>query len=295
MTDLNGYPYDLMSGDGLDTLVAYNPGDDNPVYGPINSLHPNFDKILVGVKAGDPDVWELFNIVDSVMNRFVAISERYSWNGRDILFDGDPLRGPLSELLTRCLETGDTENLTAVAKFGENLAQNPNEHSREQAFGWLARYRFQITSEGYVVGYKGVTQDDGDSTLYLSTWSSAVAGKPSGFVNGVPVRPLSRVPQRVGDHVTLPRSEVKHNPDVLCDRGLHVSTINYARSYGNTLVVVLVNPRDIVSVPGHGEKMRTCGYTFVSVESSRVPDASTTPILSGADVSGWQGDVGYRV
>lgn len=287
------FPYELVSEGAVATLVAFNPEAREPVF-MANGLHPNFEAIKAGLDAGDPNVWNLFNIVDAVMSRFVAISERYAWNGRDILFDGDPIEGPLSDLLTRCLETGDIENLTAVAKFGENLAQNPNEHSREQAFGWLARYQFQITSEGYVVGYKGlhVGQEDG---IYFSTWASKVEGVPSGFVNGIPVEPLSQIPQRVGDCVTLPRSEVKHNPNVLCDRGLHVSTENYARGYGGIVGVVLVNPRDIVSVPGHGEKMRTCGYTLVSVDAASVPAAASAPVLSGAAVSGWQGDVGYRV
>jgi hypothetical protein len=290
---MTGFPYDLVSGGVVDTLTGFNPSPDatEGIYGPINSFHPNFNEILAGLRAGDPDVWELFNVVDAVMNRFVAISDRYSWNGQDILFDGDPLSGPLSDLLTECLQTGKTDDLFAVAKFGENLAMNPNPHSREQAFGWLARYNFQITSEGYVVVYKGLQLTD-DPEVFTSTWASQVPGKPSGFVNGVPVPELSTIPQKVGDKVTLPRSEVLHDPMVACSRGLHAATESYARVYGGVVGVGLVHPRDIVSVPHSGAKMRTCGYVLVSTDASGL---STAPVLSGAAVSGWQGDVGYKV
>jgi hypothetical protein len=280
-----------VTGEGLDTLVAFNPNSTSPIYGPINGLHPNFQAILSGLRAGDPGVWELFNVVDAVMSRFTSISERYAWNGHDILFDGDPLDGPLSELLTQCLQTGKTDDLFAVAKFGENLAMNPNEHSREQALGWLTRYNFQITSEGYVVTYKGLQTTD-DPNVFESTWASQVPGKPSGFVNGVPVPELSRIPQRVGDHVTLPRSEVLWDPNIACARGLHAATEQYARSYGSVVGVALVHPRDIGSVPHGGGKMRTSGYVLVSVD---VESLSNAPVLSGAAVSGWQGDVGYKV
>lgn len=288
---MSGFPMNLVTGGPVSTLTAFNPDSDNPIYGPINSLHPNFDAIVAGLRAGDPSVWGLFDVVGAVMSRFVAISDRYAWDGRNILFDGDPLEGPLSDLLARCLQTGNTDDLMAVARFGENLAMNPNAHSREQAFGWLARNNFQITSEGWVVTYKGL-QATKEPDLYTSTWASQVPGKPSGFVNGVPVKPLSKVPQRVGDHVTLPRSEVKHDPNIACARGLHAATEQYARDYGSIVGVALVHPRDIVSVPHEGGKMRTSGYVLVSVDTEALADA---PVLSGAAVSGWQGDVGYRV
>lgn len=285
------YKFEHVQDDKVDTLLAFNPDEVNALYGPINSYHPNFKEILAGLRAGDPNVWGLFDVVGAVMSRFTAISDRYAWDGKNILFDGDPIEGPLSDLLRQCLETGNTDDLMAVAKFGENLAMNPNAHSREQAFGWLARYNFQITSEGYVVIYKGLQLTD-EEGLYTSTWSSRVAGKPSGFVNGVPVPELSKIPQRVGDTVTLPRSEVRHDPNIACSRGLHAATEDYAAGYGGIVGVALVHPRDIVSVPHHGAKMRTCAYTLVSVDSKSL---STAPVLSGAAVSGWQGDVGYRV
>lgn len=285
------FPYDLVSGGEVATLTAFN-AEGVGFVGPINSYHPNFKAILAGLRAGDPDVWPLFNVVDAVMNRFVAITERYAWNGKDILFDGDPIKGPLSALLEECLRTGNVDDLTAVARFGENLAQNPSDNSREQAFGWLARYKFQITSEGYVVTYKGLQQDDDDKSLFHSTWSSKVPGVPSGFVNGVPVEELSQIPQRVGDHVTLPRAEVLNDPNIACARGLHAATEQHARSYGSVVGVALVHPRDIASVPNNGGKMRTAGYVLVSTDVEGLSDAA---VLSGSAVSGWQGDVGYKV
>lgn len=285
------FPATLTSGGTVDTLTAYNPDSSTPVYGPINSYHPNFERILAGLRAGDPNVWTLFNVADGVLNAFKQISERYAWDGESILFDGDPQHSTFTELLERVMKSGDLSGLSAIAKFGEKLASNPNLHSREQTYDWLAAHEFQITQDGDVVGYKGLVGGQDDE--WRSYASSQEKGRPSGFVNGVPVPELSRIPQKPGDVVTLPRSEVAHDPSQACKRGLHVATKGYAATYG-TVHFVYVNPRDIVSVPtdGGGEKVRACRYVLgpqATVETAGPVLRETTT------VNAWQGDVGYKV
>src|SRR5690606_21503312 len=162
----------------------------------------------------------------------------------------------------------------ALAKFWEKLESNPNEHSRAQAYDFLATHTFQITPEGDVVGYKGdaPTVQPG---VYESTARSRVPGVPSTLGNRVPQTPLSTVRQKVGDEVTMPRSEVTHDPSKSCERGLHVATRSYAKSYG-TVMRVTFNPRDIVSVPtaDHGEKVRVNRYVVESIDDGSTSDAA---------------------
>jgi hypothetical protein len=276
---------------GVDVVVAFDESRDNPVL-MADSRHPHFSAIVDAIKAGDTSVFDLFDVGTGVAKRFEQITDRVSYDGRQILFDGDPIHNALADQVQRALEAGEQSYLP-LAKFWEKLASNPNEHSKTQAYDWLAAHKFQITEDGDVVGYKGVhTSGSGE---YISTWASQVPSTPSAFVDGVPVPPLSKVPNRLGTVVTLPRSEVKHDPNVACSRGLHVSTHSYAESYvRGTVLEVHVNPRDIVSVPkdGRGEKVRVCRYKIARVA---VDNNGNAPVLRADSKSTWVGDVGYSV
>lgn len=285
------FPATLVEGVDKSVVTAFDMGSANSVH-MADSFHPHWNAIIRGLEAGDPNVWELFDVATGVVNRFREITDRVSWNGTDVLWDGDPVHSALSEHLSRVIQSGDENAFTATAKFWEKLESNPNAHSREQAFSWLAASQFQITPDGDVVGYKGV-YDNGDGT-YKSWHASSVAGSPSAFVNGSPVAERIQVPQNIGDVVTMPRSEVKHDPTVSCHRGLHVATRAYATSYGNTVLEVHVNPRDIVSVPNdaHGAKVRACRYYVARIAGL---EGDTRPVLTDEPAPVWTGNVGYRV
>lgn len=290
MTNEFAFPATMTTGRGLATVTAFNVDAKEPLY-VATETHPHWSGIVEGLRVGDPGVWDLFDVASGVMAGFKQVSERYSWDGHDVLFDGDPVTGPFASLLQRSLEEGNKDNYTALAKFGEKLAANPSDNSREQAYRFLSNHRFQITPDGDVVAYKSVF-DAGDG-LFLSGHSSRVAGKPSAFVNGVAIAPLSQVPQKVGDVVTMPRSEVVEDPAKACERGLHVGTVNYwSGGWHAGLLEVHVNPRDFVSIPnGEDAKARVCRYYVARV--SVKPDGGT--VLTDAPTYQWAGDVGYKV
>lgn len=281
------FPASLTTnGNGVSVVTAFNVESDTPVY-VADSRHPAWDDILEGLTSGDPKVWDLFDVAGGMMNKFRQVTDRVSWDGEQVLWDGDPIHTVLSEQLSRALEDGNPDNYVALANFWEKLESNPNEHSRQQAYEFLATHEFQITPDGDVVGYKGVTENADGS--YSSVASSRVADKPSAYVNGKALPPLSRVTQNLGDLVTMPRSEVAHNPHLFCNRGLHVATRDYASSYG-TVLEVHVNPRDICSVPNdaRGEKVRVNRYKVARV----AVEPHGGPVLRQDD-NVWVGDVGY--
>jgi hypothetical protein len=292
---MTAFSYVLTNQDGLGaTITAFNPDAEQPLV-TANSAHPHFDEIVAGIQAGDPAVWDLFNVAEGMIAKFSKVTDRVSWNGSEVLFDGDPIHSVLADQLSRAIREGKTANYLALARFWERLQANPNDHSREQAYRFLAASAFQITADGLVVGFKGVT-DNGDGT-YSSTATSQVAGRPSAYVNGQPLPAMSKVKQRIGDEVSMPRSEVVHDPAKSCDRGLHVATYNYAKSYG-TVMEVHVDPADIVSVPnGEDEKVRACRYKVAGLARDLDSYGQSTVLQSESAVAaaGWQGDVGYKV
>lgn len=255
-----------------------------------DSFHPHWQAISDAFDAGDESIYGLFDVREGLGRRLENLSERVSYNGEDILFDGTPVHSVLADQIKRALESGEADYMPLI-RFWEKLESNPQQHSKEQAYRWLATHDFKITEDGDVVAYKGVV--DNKNGTFSSISSSNVPDTPSGYVDGVPVPPLSTVTQKIGSVVTMPRDEVKHDPSVACHRGLHVGDWSYARGFARGAVLeVHVNPRDIVSVPNdeRSRKVRTCKYKVVSVVTS---EYSGGPVLRPAEVEETWEDVGY--
>ena len=182
----------------------------------------------------------------------------------------------------------------ALARFWEKLLSNPSQHSREQAYDFLAKAAFQITEDGDVVAFKRVYPTT-DASVFESGWASQKRGVPSAYVNGIPIKELSKVPQRIGDTVTMPRSEVVHDPSNACARGLHVATQAYLGNSG-TIMEVHVNPRDIVSVPRSDTgKARVCAYKVAGFVNENPAHYGSTVLRQSSSTAVLAGDVGTRV
>lgn len=145
--------------------------------------------------------------------------------------------------------------------FLDNLHQNVNEDIRTQLFRWMdyenrAGNGFGITEDGCIVGYKGC---QGTILEPMSSFSGTA------IVDGVEI--TGKIPNKVGSVVSMPRSAVQYDPEVGCSTGLHVGTRDYAVNWAPILLLVKVNPRDIVSVPYEcdSQKIRVCEYTVLKV------------------------------
>lgn len=269
-----------------------------------DSFHPHWSAIVDAFDRDDERIYDLFDVKAGLGRRLEALTDRVSYNGQDILFDGVVIHTVLAEQIKRALESGEADYMPLI-RFWEKLESNPQEHSKEQAYRWLSTHDFKITEDGDVVAYKGVRvqgydnlysherPDVTDASVFVSISSSNVPDVPSGYVDGEPVPPQSVIPQKIGSVVTMPRNEVKHDPNVSCHRGLHVGDWSYAKNFAQGAVLeVHVNPRDIVSVPNDSSsrKVRTCKYKVVSVVTAQY---SGGPVLRPASVQETWEDVGY--
>lgn len=220
---------------------------------------PHFANVVAQLDAGVYKP-ELFDVFKALEHNPKQLTERIKVNGRTILFDNDPQSGIVADQVLHFLD--HDEDVTALVNFWELSATNPVPHSREQGARFLAATASQgpitITTEGMLVAYKGMNRSsDADGDYYRPTSNGLI------IVNGETGR-SGDLQQRKGDIVEMPRSEVVHDPGASCSVGLHVGTFNYATHYGNRVLAVLVNPRDMVSVPnGEDEKMRVCRYQII--------------------------------
>jgi len=249
-----GLQYTLIGNeDGDSNIVVFVPGAAPQV---AHSSHPNFDRILAGAIDGDTAVVELFDSAATVGQRFERLSERVTTKNGRLYLDGVQVDNALATQVLRFLDEG-VDNWAPLVRFFENVQSNPQEHSREQLYTWLAARDFTITHDGLIVGYKGVAVQDGG-------YYSISQGKA--IVNGEVYS--GSIPNPLGAIVEMPRDEVTHDPSQGCHAGLHFGTYEYADSFARgALLEVLVNPRDVVSVPTDSgwAKARTCRYQVVGI------------------------------
>src|SRR5690349_20374459 len=125
MSNAFAFPATLIQSEHRTTVTAYNVNSDTPLY-TADSSHPHFNDIVDGLRSGDPKVWDWFDVAGGVMSKFSQVTDRISWNGADVLWDGDVFEKPVAEFLGRLIRDGNVRNYTAFARFIEKLESNPN-------------------------------------------------------------------------------------------------------------------------------------------------------------------------
>jgi hypothetical protein len=215
----------------------------------INHAHPNFKKIVAGLKSGlDED--ELAGLIQANMKKEIAkaVGVEFKEDGV-ILMDGEPVSDALIVRYRFMIENDFP--LEGFKLFVQNLAQNPSADSRKDLYGFLEACTLPITEDGYFLAYKRVNMDYTD--CHSRTFDN-----------------------HVGKIVEMPREKVNSNRREVCSTGLHVCSRSYLGHYsGDRIVVVKVNPKDVVSVPidYNNAKMRVCRYEVVSELKSEDMDA----------------------
>lgn len=156
----------------------------------------------------------------------------------ELFYNGEAVHGALTDRILALM--GDDEDAEYLIKFLENLMLNPSYSSREQLYLFLeAAGDMPITEDGRFIAYKWVRED----------YKDVHSGK---FDNSV------------GQVISMDRSKVDDDRTRTCSAGLHVCSRGYGK-FGPRLMLVAVNPRDVVSVPTDYEnaKMRVCEYEVI--------------------------------
>lgn len=208
---------------------------------------------------------DLFRVEDAMNRDLDRLSERYHVQNGVLYKDGDPLDSgdPWVKQVLRFRDEGVLD-WAPLIRFQENLDANPEPHSRAQLFSFLMKYPITITEDGMLVLYKGVNNRSSEAEDYEDYPYESCTGGPDTSVDDV-LQPNGKIKQGVGSVVTHPRSKVHFDPSLACSNGLHCGTYHYASRFGNVVLRVLVNPRDVKNVPDHDHKVRVCRYVVDAV------------------------------
>lgn len=197
----------------------------------------NYDVVLNAVKSEDWDtVRETLDVrsyVADYSNGHVEIA------GDNIYFDRIPVKGEMATRMIQMFRNGF--NIDPMVGFLENLRKNPDESSRDELFEFMEKNDLPITPDGHFLAYKRVKSD------YMDCHSGTIRNM-------------------IGDRVTMSRADVDSDRYHTCSDGLHFCSYEYVKHFwGDHLMVLKINPKDVVSIPVdyNNAKGRCCEYLVV--------------------------------
>lgn len=175
-------------------------------------------------------------------------------SSEEVFYKGDLIPEPLASKVRKMALEGLPIEL--FSKFWKNLKKNPSANSVRQLYSFLSYRELPITDDGCFLAYKGIRED-----------GKSVQGNLDTKVKKGEVDSCGRISNGIGDVIEVERYDVDDNPDVHCSFGLHVGSLDYASSWASKVVVVKVNPKNVVSVP------TDCGFQKCRVSKYKVVDS----------------------
>ena len=211
--------------------------------------HTNYKVILEALPTATED--ELLELVDIEKAVATFSQGQVSIVSGKVMFEGEEVHGSISKRILEFMSKGLP--FEPLVKFLENLMENPSMQSQQELYDFLEHENLPVTEDGCFLAYKAVRSD------FKDKWQGT-------FDNSV------------GQVCEMRRAKVDDNRKVGCSQGLHAGALNYVANYGSVdagdnIVIVKINPQDVVSVPSDCdcEKLRTCKYEVVGLYQGELP------------------------
>ena len=171
----------------------------------------------------------------------VIDGDRVTIEGNRVLFDGEIMPSSLTRKLLTVARNGLP--LEPWKRFVVRVFANPSRGAQAELNEFLEAADLPITEDGCFLAYKRVREDYRD--LHSGTFDNSV-----------------------GKVCQMERQDVDSDRDRTCSAGLHFCSQDYLKNFyagGGRIVIVKVNPADVVSIPSdyNFTKGRTCRYEVV--------------------------------
>ena len=161
-----------------------------------------------------------------------------------------------------------------IANYIARKMMNPSARAIKEMYNFLEHKGMPLTLRGTFIAYKGVA---------TNFWS--ILGNKDTVVIQGQVNAQGQILNTIGSTIEVERSSVDDDFRQACSAGLHVGSLSYAKGWGERVILVEVDPADVVSVPDDCscQKLRCCKYTIVGEYSGPMPDTLTTEFDSTDD------------
>lgn len=249
MTDTTGYPF-LIQGKNIVVVIGNTSHT-------VNSTHIAYDKVKAAIKAGD---WT--TVLDCIEPKKAVINfgkGNVSIQGETIFWKDREMHSAMTKRLVQMIrEDFPVEPMIA---FMENLMDNPSKRAVDELYGFLEQNTLPITPDGHFLAYKKVRQDYKD--VHSGTMDNSV-----------------------GQVVEMERNMVDDDQNRTCSTGLHFCSRDYLNHFGGERIVVLkINPRDVVSIPTdyNNSKGRACRYEVIDeIDKDKADEAFAKSVQDAA-------------
>lgn len=238
------------------------------------SDNPNWHKIMDALKSGDEyAVTQLINMKNTVL----SFTANVDTDGTISIVNGEVFYRNTERLagldVQRIIEFSQNSLPAAgYVKFLEKKMKNPSKRSIDELYKFLEHGYMPITPDGNFLGYKGLREDYYSRNTGEEPLIKGKRDSRGGIYNAV------------GEEVLMERRYVCDDFNQGCGPGIHVGTMDYAKSWAGAtgkVVIVEVDPAYVVSVPtSETDKLRCCGYKVVGEFKAALPQTYTEEFSS---------------
>lgn len=274
------YPY-IIQGDNVTVVI------DNKSH-MISKTHISYQKVIDAIKAND---WELVrSVIDPVKTVIEFGKGNVAIKGDTLFWKNRVLDTSLSRRIIQMCNEGFS--VEPMVLFMENLMENPSNRAVNELYRFLENNNLPITPDGQFLAYKSIRDS------YRDVHSNTVLNKPAHLFTDEdreailkPMGKKDEVTVAIDNNVTVVstnRNDVDDDMRNHCSYGLHICSREYLESFGgDRIIIVKVNPRDVVSIPDdYGwSKGRVCRYEVISELGVSADDAFTDAVHTDANVA----------
>ena len=243
------YPF-IIQGSNVTVVIDGKPHT-------VSKTHISYQKVVDAIKAGEWDTVK--SIIDPVKVVLNYGAGNISIQGDKLFWKGEPFAGVLATRMISMLEEGFS--IEPMAVFMHRLLKNPSKRSVDELYGFLEKNSLPITPDGHFLAYKKVKNDYKD--CYTGTMNNSV-----------------------GSVVEMERNRVDDDQNRTCSTGLHFCSRDYLNHFGGERVVIVkINPRDVVSIPNdyNDSKGRACRYEVVDeIDKEKADEAFAQSVQATA-------------
>ncbi len=236
----------LILDDGAQILTARND-------------HPKWNEIMEAFKSDNANRLISLISLKSVIEDYTI--GMLSINGTGVTYAGKPIHTIDAERVMAFLRDGLPYK--PIANYIERKMANPSSRAINEMYNFLEHKNMPLTDKGTFIAYKGVSDD------FYSMTGNAETIVLQGTVNSE-----YKILNTIGSTIEVQRSAVDDDFRKGCSYGLHAGSLPYAARWGTKVVLVEIDPADVVSIPYdcNFQKLRCCKYKVVGEYTGPLPD-----------------------
>jgi len=227
------------------------------------SDRPKWNEIFVAFKAGNDKLLLALMSMKAVVENYTV--GHLSVDGTGVTYNGSPIHTVDADRVMAFLREGLPYQ--PIANYMARCRKNQSARAITELYPFLEHRNMPLTPEGFIIAYKAV-----QSNFY------SIKGNKTTVVLQGKTNEEGHILNEIGATIEIERSSCDDNFRNGCSFGLHAGSLAYAMSWGSRVILILIDPADVVSIPEdcNCQKLRCCKYKVLGEYTGPMPDTYTS-------------------